>query len=140
MREADPHESMLALAKLGDKKAEKKVLEKYEDAHGPKKKAEAALDLGYVATDKTVMALARDIRTTEVYIWLAQSRRSMRVHIIMGLHRAFPTEPVFFPPIIKPKDDSYYEKVEQWLTNRLGVTWDRPRPPFLYEEEAPRLP
>jgi len=64
----------------------------------------------------------------------------MRVHIIEGLHRAFPTEPVFWPPQFKPSDDSYYEAIEKWITDNLGVTCDQPRPAFLYQEDAPVLP
>jgi hypothetical protein len=64
----------------------------------------------------------------------------MRVHIIEGLNRAFPTEPVFWRPFYRPEGDSYYETIENWITENLGVTWDQPRPEFLYQEDAPVLP
>lgn len=137
VRAAEPDETRAALARLGDRDAENAVIDAYRRTTDPDEKAETTRRLGYVATLRCVLALARDIRTNESYVWVMESRRSMRVHIIEALHQAFPTVPVFWRPFFKPEDDSYYETIEKWLTDNLGVKWDHPRPEFLYEEDAP---
>ncbi|MBK9118823.1 MAG: hypothetical protein IPM18_04365 [Phycisphaerales bacterium] len=137
LRDANPAATQAALAKLGDVQAEDALLAAYRNAKEPRDKAEAALRLGYAGTVRCVLALARDIRTPETYVWMRLSRRSLRVHIIEGLHAAFPTEPLFWRPLLRPRGDEFYERIEQWITARLGVTWEQPRPPFLYEEDAP---
>jgi len=139
VREADPEHTEQALGRLGDAAAEEAVLRAYRAAKDPRVKARQALRLGYMATPKAVRALAHDIRTPDFYVWQMRSRRSMRVHVIAGLQRAFPTEPVLWPPVYKPQDDSCYEAIESFLHRQLGVTWDKPRPPFLWEEDAPVL-
>lgn len=140
LREANPEEEIqAALGRLGNRDAEHKVITAYLSAQDPKEKADRAFLLGYMQTIRAVLTLARDIRTSESYVWRMQSRRSMRVHIIEALHQAFLTEPIFWRPFYKPEDDSYYEAIEEWLTRNLGVTWDQPRPEFLYEEDAPIL-
>ncbi len=140
LQKANPRATQAALGRLGDREAESLVIAAYRRADTPRSKEEEAHRLGYMATPRAVLALARDMRTPETYIWNMQSRRSLRVHLIEGMHLAFPTEPVFWPPQFKPSDDSYYEAIEQWITENLGVTWEQPRPEFLYQEDAPVLP
>lgn len=94
--------------------------------------------LGYAGTDRLVDLLAQEMRSPETYVWNKRSRRSLRVHIIEGLHLAHPTEPIFWKPFFPPEDDSYYAAIEAWLVDHRGSTWSRPRPPFLYEESAPQ--
>ena len=130
-------DNLAAMARLGDRTAEDALIDAYRKGGDPREKADTALRLGYTGTLRCVLTLARDVRTPEAYVWHSLSRRSMRVHVIEGLHRAFPIEPLFWPPFFKPQDDSYYEAIEAWLTRNLAVTWDRPRPEFLYEEDAP---
>lgn len=138
--DADKDNTYAALGRLGDRQAEDKLIRKYLTAEDHREKAKYALKLGYMATIRSTLTLARDIRTSDYYIWRMKSRRSMRVHIIEGLSLAFPTEPVFWKSLFKPTDDSYYEKIENWLTCNLGVTWNQSRPAFLYEEDSPVLP
>lgn len=140
LRTVDAAETQAALARLGDREAENAVIRAYREAADPDAKAEAARRLGYVATLRCALTLARDIRTPQVYVWSMRSRRSMRVHVIEGLHLNFPTEAVFWKPFFKPQSDAFYEAIETWLTENLGVTWDRPRPQFLYQEDAPVPP
>jgi hypothetical protein len=134
---APPEDLEMVRARLGDAKAEDAVIVAYIGARTPQDKALQARRLGYVATDRAVHLLARDIRTPETYAWIDAALRSMRLHVIEGLHLAYAREPVFWPPYISPGDDSYYERVEAWLTQHLGVRWDQPRPPFLYQQDAP---
>ena len=135
--QASPQDIRLVRARLGNAEAEAAEIHAYQAARDPAIKADAARRLGYIGTRQAAMVLAGDIRTPLTYVWLVKSERSFRVHIIEGLHLAFMREPVFWPPYFKPTDDSYYEKIERWLTANLGVTWDHPRPPFLYEEDSP---
>jgi hypothetical protein len=127
-----------ALAKLGDLKMQDFLIEQYGNAVPGRQKEELALLLGYIHSVKSLLALAKDFRTMQTYIWHEPSaKRSVRVDIIKGLHVAFPEEPIFWKPEFEPSDDSYYENIEKWLTKNLGVKWDKSRPPFLYEIEAP---
>lgn len=125
-------------ARLGDYAAEDAVLAAYVTAGTPQAKALQARRLGYVGSDRAVRLLARDVRTPVTYAWLDAAQRSLRIHIIEGLHLAFQREPIFWPPPTQPRNDSYYEAIERWLSDRLGVHWDHPRPPFLYQQSAPQ--
>jgi len=140
LHDVDPEATRMAFARLGDWKAENAVIDAYIQAKEPREKADYARKLGYIGTVRSVLTLARDIRTPETYVWKMNSRRSMRLHVIEGLHQAFLNEPVFWRPFFKPENDLYYETIERWLTRNLGVTSDRPRPEFLYEEDAPIIP
>lgn len=135
--QASPENVRLVQARLGEREAEAAEIRAYGATSDPRAKAEAARRLGYIGTRQTVIVLARDIRMPLTYVWLVKSERSFRLHIIEGLHLAFMHEPIFWRPYFKPSDDYYYEKIEKWLTDHLGVTWDHPRPPFLYEEDSP---
>ena len=130
-----------ALAKLGDHKSQDDLIKQYKNAVPGKAKEKLALLLGYVASIKTILALAHDIRSEQTYIWHEPfALRSFRVDVIKGLHVAFPEEPLFWKPEYRPDDDSYYENIENWLKKNLNVTWSTSRPPFLYELDAPMLP
>lgn len=127
-------------ARLGDHQAEDAVLAAYIATNPPRDKGLQARRLGFVGTDRAVRLLARDIRTPVTYAWIDAAQRSLRVHIIEGLHLAYMRESVFWPPMVQPNDDSYYQQIEEWLTARLGTRWDNPRPPFLYQQSAPMTP
>jgi len=127
-----------ALAKLGDIKAQNQLVKRYKNAEPGREKEELALLLGYVNTVKTVLTLASDFRTEQTYIWREPSaKRSVRVDVIKGLHVAFPEESIFWKPEDKPSDDNYYDEIENWLIDNLGVKWSHARPPFSYEMDAP---
>jgi len=136
-RQAPPEDMEMVRARLGDAKSEDAVIVAYLSARAPQDKALQARRLGYVGTDRAVRLLARDVRTPDTYAWIDAALRSMRVHVIEGLHLAYMREPVFWMPFMPPGDDSYYERVEGWLAKQLGVQWDQPRPPFLYQQDAP---
>jgi hypothetical protein len=137
LKEASPEDTDCALARLGDWGAEDRMLARYEEAKTHQEKKRYFLFLGCMATPRALLTLARAIRTPESYMWNMRSRRSMRVHVIEGLHLAFLTEPLFWAPWTKPSNDEYYQEIETWLVRHLGVDWKEPRPPFLYEEDAP---
>jgi len=123
---------------LGDIKAQNQLVKRYKNAEPGREKEELALLLGYVNTVKTVLTLASDFRTEQTYIWREPSaKRSVRVDVIKGLHVAFPEESIFWKPEDKPSDDNYYDEIENWLIDNLGVKWSHARPPFSYEMDAP---
>jgi len=132
--------AIMVRARLGDKKAEQSIIDAYEKAHNTEEKMALAARLGYVASERTIRLLASEIRSPEFIYWNKRSRHSLRIEIIEGLHMAFPTEPLFWKPFYIPSDDSYYDSIEKWLVANRGISWNRPRPPFLYEEEAPSAP
>lgn len=96
-----------ALAKLGDSLTEDHLIKLYKQEKGEGRKRDYAWMLGFVATPKTILTLA------------------------------YPTEPVLWKPNGTPTDDRYYETIEEWASSKLGVAWDAPRPPFLYEMDVP---
>jgi hypothetical protein len=138
--ESSSDNTIMVRARLGDKKAEEAILSAYGAATTPEEKGALALRLGYISTGNSTRLLAREIRSPEFYFWNQRSRRSLRVHIIEGLHQAYLAEQIFWKPFERPVDDSYYKAIEDWLANRLKITWDSPRPPFLYQEDAPSRP
>lgn len=137
IREQDESWTLQALAKLGDTAKEDILIERYRKEKDEGEKRELALMLGFVATPKTILALARDLRNPMTYEWNQTSLRSFRVHVIQGLSRAYPMEPLLWKPNGTPRDDRYYGSIEAWAETKLDVGWDAPRPPFLYEMEAP---
>ncbi|MDB5047248.1 MAG: hypothetical protein JWO30_319 [Fibrobacteres bacterium] len=126
-----------SLAKLGDSLLEKEFIESYKREKDPREKSDLALALGFIASPKSILTLARDLRNPMTYPWNRQAPRSFRVHVIEGLHIAYPMEKLFWRPMFSPTEDTYYEAIEKWATEHLGVTWKEPRPPFLYEISVP---
>lgn len=137
LRTTDADDVIMVRARLGDQRAEQALIAAYTDTVDPQEKGALALRLGYAATPQTIRLLATEMRNPAFYCWNKQSRRSLRLHIIQGLHQAFPEEPLFWKPFFSPADDSYYGAIETWLTEHTKVTWDVPRPEFLYQEDAP---
>ncbi|HTU63569.1 MAG TPA: hypothetical protein VMF89_34135, partial [Polyangiales bacterium] len=134
---SDEDNAIMVRARLGEVAAETALLRAYQAAQDAEERGALALRLGYAATPRLIELLASEIRSAQHYVWNMRSRRSLRVHIVAGLHLAFPTEPVFWKPFFTPNSDAYYEVVEAWLKQHLGTTWPTPRPEFLYEEQAP---
>ena len=127
-----------ALAKTGDKIEETYFIKKFQTAKDAQEKRRCADLLGYIATESAAKALAKELRTSETVQDVGVY--SLRVFIIDALSKAFPKEPVLWRPAKKPKDDSYYEKIEAWASEKLKVTWSKPRPPFFYLMPTPGKP
>lgn len=126
-----------ALAKLGDSVLEAEIIESYKKENDLREKANLAHDLGFIASPRTILTLAQDLRTPLTYPWNQRAHRSFRVHVIEGLGKAYPMEPLFWRPRMTPTKDAYYQAIEEWATKNLGVTWNSPRPQFLYQIEVP---
>ena len=137
--EGNPREAVAVLGKLGRKDAEAKLIDAYlKEKDGTQKEALAEL-MGYMGTPKALNTLAADLRTPFTYAWNQMAQRSFRIHVIQALSLAFPFEPLLWVPFYRPTGDAYYEQIENWAVNTLGVAFTRPRPPFLYQEEAPMM-
>src|SRR5690606_17421895 len=89
-------DAIMVRARLGEQVAEDSLLQAYRDADDAKQREAVAWRLGYAGTDRLVDLLADEIRSPETYVWNMGLRRSLRVHVIEGLHQAFPTEPIFW--------------------------------------------
>jgi hypothetical protein len=137
LREADSLDVQAALGKLGIQLSESALVEAYLKEEEPREKRKFAWYLGYMATPKSLLTLARDLRTPLAYEWNQRAKRSFRIHVIAALRMAYPSVPLLWKPFFRPTGDEYYARIEAWAQSALGVDWPHPRPPFLYEEEVP---
>ena len=135
---ASRRETELALAKLGDEQLEDKFVSAFKEARGSAQKVQAARDLGYIGTRRACIALAEQLRSPEMAG--PRGEYSLRVAVIEALSQALPGEKVLWRPTTPPTDDRYYERIETWATNVLGVSWNTPRPPFFYRMAMPGKP
>lgn len=135
--EGNPSEAFAVLGKLGSTESEQKLIEEYLAEKEGKQKDGLAQLLGYMATPKAVNILAADLRSPITYAWNQKAQRSFRLHVIEALSLAYPFEPLLWRPRFRPTGDAYYEEIEQWAEKTIGVKFTRPRPPFLYQEDAP---
>lgn len=126
-----------AFGKLGDFHREVELIEAYRAEADLREKETFALLLGYIAKPKSLLVLARDLRSPLFYTWNQKGRRSFRLHVIEALSLAYPMEPLLWKPGSYPRNDEYYVEIEAWAQRVLGVEWSAPRPPFLYEEQVP---
>jgi len=135
--EDNPREGLAVLGKLGRKDAETKLIDAYlQEKDGTQKERIAEL-MGYMGTPKALNTLAFDLRTPFTYAWNQMAQRSFRLDVIEALSIAYPFEPLLWVPFYRPTGDAYYEQIEDWAVKTLGVAFTRPRPPFLYQEDAP---
>ena len=125
-------------AKLGDSAAEDRSIERYRAALPREGEvgdvARWTEQLGYLATPRAVLALARDVRHPGTYVWRHGSKRMVRADVVQALAKAFPYEA--HPHLVEPEDDGGYDRVERWVTAKLGVTWTEPRPAFVPQAPA----
>lgn len=137
--EGNPSEGLAVLGKLGSMEAERKLIEEYHAEEDGTQKEGLAKLLGYMATPKALNTLAVDLRTPFTYAWNQKAQRSFRLHVIEALSLAYPFEPLLWRPRYRPTGNVYYEQIEDWAVKTLGVSFTRPRPPFLYQEDAPMM-
>lgn len=137
VKSGDPREIQAAFGKLGDTAKENALIDAYLSEREPKIKKRRAWFLAYVGRPKSLLILARELRTPYFYEWNQKAKRSFRIHVIEALSSAFPQEALLWRPVFIPTDDTYYSKLEAWAERVLGVQWESPRPPFLYEQQAP---
>ncbi|MCO5170752.1 MAG: hypothetical protein M9894_30865 [Planctomycetes bacterium] len=130
-------ELRLARAALGDARLEEQVVDAFLAATDPDRKVALARDLGRVATERALKALASELRT-DLIVREAYTERSARLDILEALVPSFLEEPALLPHRIL--DDEDYARAEAWAERRFGVQWDRPRPEFMTQHGIPHPP
>lgn len=143
------------LARIGDRAAEQALVDEFTRETDARAKGELALKLGYVASSNALIAIATEFRSPLVVYpeqrihWIG-GEYLLRYKILLGLREAFPEVPLFseeLSEVVKQTEgcflgglssertkrcaaisNSYYDKVEEWLTAQFGVRWERPRP------------
>lgn len=122
-----------ALAKLGDTSLSAKIVDAFRKERDAFRKAQLAQRLGYIGDAASAVALAREIRSGVIYD-RGGFRRALRADIVQALSRIYPNSEVFWlRPMERPTGDAWYEGVEKWLKDYLGMEWSEARPPFFYE-------
>lgn len=134
---ADSEGTNAALARLGDTERSLQFVKKFEETKNPQEKARLAARLGYIGDASCVMALARAMRCPMIYE-SGVARIAVRVEIVKALSEVYPESPaLWYDYQNKPRDDSWYERAENWLTRHLQVKWKESRPDFFYSEIRP---
>lgn len=134
---ASPEGQELALAMLGDVKLQKELARRFLAERDPDKKDILATQLSLVGSPVTATALAQELRSPLIGTFGSGGRQSFRVSVIRALSLVFPEERILWEPGRRPTSDEYYAAIERWAEETLRVKWDRPRPPFFYEEFMP---
>jgi hypothetical protein len=129
-------EAEMALARiaLGDVEREQALVDEFEGTLDPDRKAALARDLGRIATEGALRALAASLRS-DLIVRGPYDYRSVRLDILGALVPSFLEEPALLPHRIVRDDD--YARAEAWAERRFGITWDRPRPAFLTHKGVP---
>lgn len=131
---AAEREMRLVRAALGDAALEDALVEEFEATAEPDRKAALARDLGRVATERALRALAAALRS-DLIVRGPYDFKSVRLDILEALVPSFLEEPALLPHRIMRDDD--YARAEAWAERRFGIVWDRPRPPFLTHKGVP---
>lgn len=137
LQKTDSIEVQAVFGKLGQLEKEAALVTAYQNETDPKEKRNLAWYLGYMAQPKSLIALAGDLRSPFAYEWNQKAKRTFRIHVISALSRAYPREPLLWKPFFRPTGDEYYASIETWAEQTLGIEWNQPRPPFLYEQDVP---
>lgn len=143
------------LARIGDQAAEQALIADFTRENDARAKGELAVKLGYVASSNTLIAIAKEFRSPlivnpEDRTHTIGREYSIRYKILLGLREAFPAEALFsdeLAEVVKQTErcfmdrvtaektkrcaavsNSYYDKVEEWLTVQFGIRWEMARP------------
>ncbi len=135
---ATNEELAAAHAALGDEKSEARFINEFLETKNPERKARLATLLGFIGTEKSMTALAGEMRTDMIIKMVNVYKRSVRLDIIAGLRLVHADQPILFENAVK--DDAVYEKIELFCERTYGTTWKVPRPPFLTVQGFPSQP
>jgi hypothetical protein len=136
VQERDPtwllsNEGSAAAAAYGDILTERSAVERFVAQTDPFAFSTLALRLGCIGTPLCLRTLGEAMRTP-----LIQDRFPIRVscryHVIEGLRLTWPEAVPLFPT--RFRSDADYDEAERFVTDKLGVRWTAPRPPFLFKE------
>ena len=130
----------LAAAMLGDSAAERQIIDRFRKTESPAERSELAMALARIGSSRALTALAGGLRSPHVAKWGGTGKQSFRLIVIASLSWAYPEDKILWKPRTRPTSDEYYEAIERWAEKRFEIRWDRPRPPFMYQEYAPMFP
>lgn len=122
----------IARAALGDIAIESEFLliaNNAEAASDGKALARALGTLGLIGTAGTLKAVAERLRTPITVLVPNASEESVRLSVLGALLYNFPDHPELYPNNIITDED--YAAAERFCTTTLGVTYTKPRPPFM---------
>jgi hypothetical protein len=129
---AKERETQIAKAALGDTEIENKFIEEFRQITDPPAKAELAKELGYIGTEKTLSALADDMRSDIIWDRPGVMMQSIRVFIVGAFHYNYPENPLFFDIAVQSDED--YASIEKFCEETFGTKWTKDRPEFLWIE------
>ena len=130
----------MARAALGDTKIEDEFIAdaKRKEAAGKAEDLADALHLlAQIGTPRCLQAVCGRMRTPLIIDRVGAYRKSVRLEVIDALSYAFPEEPVLDSSQIRRDLD--YERVELFCTQKLGLRYSKPRPPFFTDDGYPSL-
>ena len=122
----------IARAALGATEVEDEYLAAADAAQDGKSLARALGPLGLIGTPRTLKAIAERLRsplTIEISGHMPGGVKSVRLNVLDALLYNFPDQPVLYPNNINRDED--YRAAERFCTERLGVTYKTPPPPYL---------
>lgn len=137
IRKANPSQALLcraALARLGDKTEQKRLLMDFTGAQTLKEKYLYAYALGHWGGREAQIALAKALRTPgTVKAWRNPSRPAemIALHIAIAFVRTIHAHREELPErgcFAWTEQD--FGKIERWATKHLGVRWTKPRPKY----------
>jgi hypothetical protein len=138
----DMEEAKIAHAALGSTDDEDKFLTiaAAAEIQGGQSFVRAIGTLGLIGTQRTLRVVGGYLRTPQtiqfpVHVPGAIGVRAIRLNVLEALLYNFPDHPELYPNNINRDDD--YRSAEQFCTERLGVTYSQPPPPFLTYGNVP---
>ena len=129
----------IARAALGATDVEDEFLASLEAAKDGESLAQAVGPLALIGTPRSLKAIAERLRTPltiEIPGHMpGKHEKSARLNVLDGLLYNFPDQPVLYPNNVNRDED--YRAAERFCTERLGVTYKNPPPPFMKYSTSP---
>ncbi|UCG32723.1 MAG: hypothetical protein JSU68_13785, partial [Phycisphaerales bacterium] len=128
-------------ARLGNREIEERLIAEFEQEPDCRAKGYKALVLGYVGTRRCAEALAAELRSP-LAVRGPSDEYSLRYRLLQSLGKIYASEPLFTSELAlivarhdeyaqSGRGDDYFDRVEKWCGENLGVRYTKERPPFL---------
>lgn len=132
-------EAKIARAALGSTADEDEFLAKAAESRTGEALAAALGPLALMGTPKSIKTIASYLRsplTIEIPGHMpGRNEKTVRLNVLEALLYNFPDEPVLYPNNIHRDED--YRAAERFCTDRLGVVYREPPPPFMKYLSSP---
>lgn len=119
----------IARAALGDELLEDKYIDAVKMVNDGVELNEALWSLALIGTNKSLKAIAEQLRTPLTIDRPGAYENSVRLDVLDALIYNFPGQPVLSASRIVADED--YQAAEDFCTKTLGVVYTEPRPPFM---------